>query len=69
MAKTKDKKMDVASFAFEYRLMTRYNSGLVDSWKPCTEKQKLTLEKTSRKYEFKAKIAPQPTENMVLDEE
>jgi len=69
MAKNKDKKLDVAAFAFEYRLMARFNGGLVDSWKPCSEIQKQKLEKTSRKYEFQAKNAPIPTENMTFDEE
>jgi len=68
MAKNKDKKIDVASYAFEYRLMTRYNGGLLDSWKPCTEIQKQKLQKTSSKYEFQEKNAPNPTENMVVEE-
>ena len=69
MAKQKDKQIEVSSFAFEYRLMNRYNHGLVDSWKPCSEIQKKKLEKTSQKYEFRAKNAPIPTENMVIYEE
>jgi len=69
MAKNRDKKMDVASYAFDYRLIARYNGGMVDSWKPCTEIQKKRLEKTSAKYEFQEKTAPNPTENMMVDEE
>lgn len=69
MAKNKDKTIEVKSFAFEYRLKARYNGGMIDAWKPCTELQKAKLEKTSPKYEFQAKNAPNPTESMVVDGE